>query len=277
MKFFFISILFHLILFNLLYTLTLSNPHGKSGQTAQKGKKIQVTRVTPEELRKLKKLRTVGIKGGKKDIFSVPLTAPVPRPPSGSMEKSSPPSRKIKLSKLGVGGPVSFASTSSPTGSAEKKTVPSFQKYFDGKIKSNSEMMKSYPDLFRATDFNITVDTPEGVSADKLNSQEMIFYSFHKRVFEAYISSIFKAYENFKMKNPHLNLSQMGKQTLRARIQYDDQGNIRIIKNLEISQNGKIQEFFESILEGNRIPNPPRNILNKEAQFSLEFQLILNV
>ncbi|MBF0360754.1 MAG: hypothetical protein HQK49_07070 [Oligoflexia bacterium] len=137
------------------------------------------------------------------------------------------------------------------------------------------EDLSALPSLMEDLNLSLRFEVPQGVSYDKLNEQDLKFYSFNMRVFRSYINAIFRAYESFKRENPHIDLNFVEKQVLVATVLYSVSGKIEQISFIQSSNNDKVQGIFQRALEQNNVFNPPREIV-KDGHFYLNYQLIIN-
>jgi len=123
--------------------------------------------------------------------------------------------------------------------------------------------------------FDIGITVPEGVSQDELNQVEEVLYSFRRRIGEIYITKLLlniepseKKYRNKKF--PWTTTEQI----LRAKIHFDRTGNIIRVESLMQSNSPNLNTFFSEVMYAiERIPNPPKLIINRDQEFSLIFGL----
>ncbi|MBF0299607.1 MAG: hypothetical protein HQK51_12855 [Oligoflexia bacterium] len=142
-------------------------------------------------------------------------------------------------------------------------------------LRLNKEDLSVLPSLQEEINLNLRFEVPHGVSFDKLNDEDLKFYSFNLRVFRSYILAVFKSYEDFKRENPHVDLSTVEKQVLVASVVYNLSGKIERISFIQSSNNDKVQAFFQRALEQNNVFNPPKEII-QNGHFYLNYQLIIN-
>jgi hypothetical protein len=154
----------------------------------------------------------------------------------------------------------------------------------NGKIKA---FLKSAPQNFQSptqvlsaideTDVNINLEVPKGVPEDELNQHEQVFYSFQKRIVNAYINSFRKELNQFERKNPRLRFPlTKDKQKMAGRVIYDGNGDILKIQTLKWTNVDKLQGFFMDVLKNmSSLPNPPTEVLENE-QFAINFVLTIN-
>ncbi len=134
--------------------------------------------------------------------------------------------------------------------------------------------------LAKLDDTNVLFDleVPKGVKEDELNEHELVFYSFRKRTAIAYVNSFQKNLNIFETQNPHLQFPlTKGPETISGKITYDKNGDILRIETLKYTQIQKLQNFFMEVLKDmNSIPNPPKEIINSNDQFVINFILSIN-
>ena len=127
------------------------------------------------------------------------------------------------------------------------------------------------------TGLDIHFETPEGVDINDLNKQELVFYSFKKRIGETFVNSVLSSYQKYKLSNPHhlIPAPNLAEQVT-GRITYDRQGNVKVIKVLKWSTDDNTQEFFEQALQNiKNLPNPPKDILrNKTNDFDVYYTIV---
>ncbi|MFZ4712243.1 MAG: TonB C-terminal domain-containing protein [Bacteriovoracaceae bacterium] len=125
---------------------------------------------------------------------------------------------------------------------------------------------------------DVKMEVPEGVDISELNDYELQFYSFQKRTAISYISSFYKTLDDFVLKNPQIRFPlSSGKETMTGRVTFDKDGNILEIRMIRASSNGKMQVFFEDVLEGiRRLPNPPKSLVKDQGQFNIFYTLVIN-
>ena len=240
-----LSLLFHLPLITLTPSpeKTLSPPP------------LEVERITPEQL---KRYRNVGVKKGSQR-FSVPI--PLPSPPSlQSLRPQAPPSSPA---------PPSLAGTT-----ATRPIKPTPRRPF--KIAGARPSDRSF---LRQTDLNIQFDPPEGVSEDELNDAEKTFWSFKKRVYQTYASSVLSTYNRLLLSRPQLKkrLKNARKQVMAGKMVFDREGNTVKIKILRAAPEEEFQTLFEESLRNiPKIPNPPQGLLSSEGELTLYYELIIN-
>jgi hypothetical protein len=129
-------------------------------------------------------------------------------------------------------------------------------------------------------DANVLFDlqVPKGIKEDELNKHEMVFYSFRKRTALAYVNSFYNELNAFERHNPHLRFPLTdSKQKVAGKITYDQNGDILKIETLKWSQIDKLQDFFMDVLKNmSSLPNPPKELVNQEDQFVINFTLTIN-
>jgi hypothetical protein len=118
---------------------------------------------------------------------------------------------------------------------------------------------------------------PQGIPEDELNSIEKIFYSFQKRTYHSYITSLISTYYKMLTEKPYIEKNLFTKnERLSGRISIDIDGNITRVKFIQTSQSSDIQQLFENTLLGIRnLPNPPKELLQGGDELNIYFQLII--
>ncbi len=238
---------------------------------------------------KVKSFRTVGVKNGKKNEFS----SPTKTQPS----KSNSGKKSVNLSQLGSIG----KSTKTESIKKPQKTQPlkfkneksnfSFtakpplkqrmrkqQQQLQGDVLKNLAANPSYANALSNKGFNVQFDPPEGIREDELNSIEKIFYSFQKRTYEKYLNSFLNTYYSTLTSNPNLrNDLSSDRHRLNARVQFDKNGFIISVKILKSSNSDSVHNLFETTLDKMRsIPNPPKDLLGKDGNFTIYYSLYIN-
>lgn len=283
----FVSLILHLLVFSAMTELIGQMDQGFEKEKV-KEEPIKVTTMTSEQM---KKYRTVGVKDGAKD-FNTPVKKPVvvPKPSTAANQNES-----IKLGQLG-GVDTSKVPTPTPKTNVlpkEQQEPSAFQIMSDTKapveVRSvrtkdryntlkNMGVAESDAQKLSKTDFDVNFIPPEGVSEDELNSAEKMFYSFQKRTFETYVSSFLSTYNDLVRSMPRLRdpLLQQ-RHFLTARVIFDGEGNIMTIRILKSSPNDDIHQLFERTLRNIRkLPNPPKDLLNKDKTLTIYYQLRVN-
>ena len=141
---------------------------------------------------------------------------------------------------------------------------------------NNNNSSSSNPVAQKMSNFEIRYERPEGVSEDELNSDEKAYYSFFKRSYANYLSKLYASYEKVIIERPGLENDFMDKHTLLARIDYDEKGNIILIKILKSSVSDNIHYFFEEALKQLSLPNPPKIFIKNNKKFSTFYQIQIN-
>lgn len=278
-------------------------------------KKTKPIEVRSISRRDLKKYRTVGVKNGKKN-FSVPLkqkgdagiakktaapkaikvrTKVTPKPIKKTKtitKKAAPKKSDLSLNALRVKTPAK----TSPLLNTKMRKLEEEDKSKKLEITTNKQVqyqrtkeaqtdvlkqLAASPDnatVLRKTGFNMQLEPPEGVSEDELNSMEKIFYSFQKRTFRSYVGSFLKTYRQILLERPSVKGTlQTEPHRLSARVIFDSSGNIVSIKILRSSHNDDIHDLFETTLRDIRkLPNPPKDLLSKDGEFTIYYQLKIN-
>ncbi|MCO4794098.1 MAG: TonB C-terminal domain-containing protein [Bacteriovoracaceae bacterium] len=266
----------------------------------------------------MKKYRTVGVKGGKKNSFSMPAKGDNTKVKIGktktTTKKSVAAKRQIVKTKKQSS---KKATTKNKKKAINLRSLQPRTKITDYKPKTKSKNLvsrMSQKDMARVrlpkvtvqsvqrqkgmkrdlmkqlgpgtttakvankSDIQVHFEPPEGISEDELNSVEKMFYSFQKRTFEGYFNSFITTYNRVIQLRPRLKKT-LNREVhhLTGRVTFDRNGNIVSIKILRWSQDDNLQKLFEETLkEIKSLPNPPKDILGKNEQFNIYYQLKIN-
>lgn len=134
----------------------------------------------------------------------------------------------------------------------------------------------SNPVAQKISNFEIRYERPEGVSEDELNSDEKAYYSFFKRSYASYLSKLYATYDRIAVERPGIEKDFANKHVLLGRIDYDEKGNIVLVKILKSSESDNIHYFFEETLKQLNLPNPPKSFIKSKKQFSTYYQIQIN-
>lgn len=222
--------------------------------------------------------RKVGIKDGQKE-YDIQGKSTKPNSPSELVDLSSlAPQVKVEnikplSKKTNKEGPTENKKVE-VTFQPPTKTEKIVQKRFIKKIVQD----RFLDPVLNNSDFALNPEIPEGVDVNELNSAEKIFYSFKKRTMEQYLSSFVDQYQTTKKIKPQITKKLIdGRHALSGRITFDKDGNIVTIKIIKSSQDDDIHNLFEETLKGiNKVPNPPKDLLSKNEQFSIYYILKIN-
>lgn len=244
-------------------------------QIAKKNTEIfKITKIIPAI--KKNKLRTIGIKNGKKE-FSIPIT-------NGNRPKKFTLKDLSKFSKI--------QKFDRPNKNADKHVK--ITKYPRRKKSNNqrdellsSQVLKQLsPQDLRTiksvglNNIDIRFEKPEGVKESELNSLEKILYSFKKRSYVAYVNSFVHSYNEILLERPYLKNhfnSTNNKHSMLGKITFDALGNIVTIKFMKTSTDDHLQALFENTLKGIKaLYNPPSTLIKKGDNFHIYYQLIIN-
>lgn len=256
----------------------------------QSDKTIEVSQVDQSFLNKL---RTVGIKGGKKEFQapmnqspSIALPSPSPRinlsPSALSMklnqEELKAIGQRAKQPSLNAEG---FNYKRSPKHLEQAREQQQNERALNTMIKREmlqQSIASHEQNLVRTTDINMHFEPPEGVEETELNSTEKKFYSFRKRSYEAYVNSFLSAYRQAVNQRPYLHhVFNTSTEHLTGKVTFDLEGNLISIKIISSAKNDDIQKVFEKTLEGIKsLKNPPREFIEKENEFSVYYSLRIN-
>ncbi len=237
---------------------------------------FSLSSVSPNHKFKLKSIRTVGEKKGKKEKLLY-----IPQPKNKVSRRSKGPSlQDLKLSPY----------TPKIDAVSKEEYEKSQRKHVVRSLDINKNQIKDFlrnpaPGFLTPrqalqalgdTDVDIKLEVPKGIAEDELNKHELVFYSFQRRTVMAYINSFKKELHSFERRNPHLQFPLTKHHQLMAgRVVYDKNGDIMRIETLKWSHINKLQGFFMDVLKNmTALPNPPKEILEND-QFAINF--ILNV
>lgn len=141
---------------------------------------------------------------------------------------------------------------------------------------SNNAASNSNPVAQKMSNFEIRYERPEGVSEDELNTDEKAYYSFFKRSYASYLSKLYATYDKIAVERPGIVKDFANKHILLGRIDYDEKGNIILVKILKSSESDDIHHFFEETLKQLNLPNPPKSFVKSKKQFSTYYQIQIN-
>ena len=140
----------------------------------------------------------------------------------------------------------------------------------------NLTTSSSNPLAQKMSNFEIRYERPEGISEDELNSDEKAYYSFFKRSYASYLSKLYATYEKISVERPGLERDFENKHLLMGRIDYDEKGNIILVKILKSSESDNVHYFFEETLKQLNLPNPPKSFIKAKKKFSTYYQIQIN-
>jgi hypothetical protein len=246
--------------------------------------------IKPEELERIKK---VGIKNGMKKDYIQPDMLKIPKAqpkgmPSLSLGNLSPDLPAPKQNKENIADKKStYNPLTRPTDDStghiyfnpkkEKKIYSNRdQDNLKQEVYKNVPVSTNNPIAQKMSNFEIRYERPEGVSEDELNSDEKAYYSFFKRSYANYLTKLYAAYEKISVERPGLEKDFGNKHLLIGRIDYDDKGNIILVKILKSSESDDVHYFFEETLKQLNLPNPPKSFIKSKKQFSTYYQIQIN-
>ncbi len=233
-------------------------------------------------------LRTVGVRKGQK-LFNQKI-------PLGNSEMQQTGTAKIsKANKASSSIPTPNTGPTSTKLSAKKKRlttnsskilrnikvtpqeIEQLQKIKYSTLNKYGPAIRNLP-IMRKSGFYFKFVPTKGIPEDELNSIEKIFYSFQKRTYQSYVSSLLSNYNELLTSRPYIEKTLFTKkQVLTGRMVIDDQGNILRIKFIQTSDNDNLQKLFENTLTDiNTIPNPPKQLLRDSNELNIYFQLIIS-
>lgn len=232
---------------------------------------------------KIVNIRTVGKEEGLKDAV------PVQKKPNKNKKLLD---RKIVAKDLSVSPAQNLAIDEFKQKRRGKATLLAEQKKkFNPNLSINNSKIKAFltndpyslPAESQMTDLELAdvlfdLEIPKGVPEDELNKHELVFYSFRKRTALAYVNSFQKNLNIFETRNPHLNFPLTSEpETIAGKITYDKNGDILRIETLRYTQIAKLQDFFMDVLQDMKsLPNPPKEIINSNEEFVINFVLNIN-
>lgn len=285
LPFLLLSLVIHLALLKVLELLPKNFLSTKSSSTEKENRPIKIRSIEREPL---KEYRTVGVKNGVKD-FSVP-TAPVSTEKVKAIKSLPTSKKKLSLNSLQV--------TPAKIRAAKNRKMKRLEKEKTSKLKVTTQNIVQYErtkevqisvlkqlavspsnaSVLRKTGFNMQLEPPEGVSEDELNSMEKIYYSFQRRTFKSYVGSFLKTYKQMLLEHPSIKKTlKEDSHNLAARVLFDANGHIITIKILRSSLNDNVHNLFEKTLKGIiQLHNPPKDLLLKNGQFTIFYQLKIN-
>jgi hypothetical protein len=135
------------------------------------------------------------------------------------------------------------------------------------------------PLLNKITDYNLKFIPPKGISPDKLNEFEKVFYSFFRRIAMQYITSVQSTILDEVDSKPYAKgkLKSHKAAVLTARIVYDEEGNAEKITILKSSPDDDVHEIFEKALKKmTKIPNVSPALKDENGKYTAFFQLGIN-
>lgn len=92
------------------------------------------------------------------------------------------------------------------------------------------------------------------------------------------MNSFLNTYYSSLTSNPNLkNDLTSDRHRLNARVQFDKNGFIISVKILKSSNSDSVHNLFETTLDKMRsIPNPPKDLLGKDGNFTIYYSLYIN-
>ena len=194
-------------------------------------------------------------------------------------DQSSRPKQLKKFSLSDLGKISSYQPLNKSQKQEQKKIsyrAPSIQQYVEqARIFENLSGKLANLNLKNISS-SVQIEIPKGnLKEDELNPAEKRFYSFKRRVFQAYVQSLLtQAYNQQTPSNPFPFTTRSTSTT--AKVTYDEQGNFVRLKILRPTKAPKLQQVFITALRDiETIPNPPKEIINGFGEFSQIY--ILNI
>lgn len=291
------ALLFHLVV---LFFVKKSSPD-QITQALKSSRPLKIERIELISQEQVEQIKKVGIKNGAKkeylqpDMLKIPKLSP-PQTPGlslGNLAPNLPPPQMTKKANA--------PKTTSNASNEQGQNLPALKPIQDGtgniyfnpkKEKSirrdrdqdnlkqeafnNIPASSSNPIVQKMSNFEIRYERPEGVSEDELNSDEKAYYSFFKRSYASYLSKLYATYDRVAIERPGIEKDFANKHVLLGRIDYDDKGNIIMVKILKSSESDNVHYFFEETLKQLNLPNPPKSFVKNKKQFSTYYQIQIN-
>lgn len=229
---------------------------------------------------KLKNLRTLGIKKEPMKSFSPPIGKKRKKPPSKPVSEASKPqkiSEKLNHLQLKKTRDQKFKSQNVPN-----FKVSTRRQQINALLRKEAYRRKQpfglIDDVIMKSDFFMKPEIPNGIPEDELNSIEKMYFSFQKRMYLQYVNTFIKTYNEISKARPLIkNILREGRHRLTARVVFDIEGNIMKIKILRSSNDDDIHDLFEkTLMNVQKVPNPPDDFINSENQFVIFYQLNIN-
>jgi hypothetical protein len=223
--------------------------------------------VDSERVFKIKSIDTIEKKG---DLQSLALAGPDQKSTTSKFErpldekKSRPNKNNLQLSDLAQN--FNYKNPNYRQFIKKKPVISSIShSEIKNQIQSSPEMNSTnLIKLLDANEMNVSFGIPNGIKEDELNTAEMVFYSFKKRLVKNYVSTFFHKLNEFELQNPHKKFPMTDKeQLMTGQVTYDAAGNIIRIKMVRWSEQQDLQDFFLEVLgKLGTLPNPPEEILD---------------
>lgn len=299
---FLIAILFHLVI--LIFVKKNSVDFSASHFNHNISRPLKIDRIELISSHDLEKMKKVGIKNGVKKDYIQPDMQKIERPKPalqqglslGSLAldlpipKESPktnPNEKtnLKNERSGRNSPDSIARPISDDNKGhiyynpkKEKKIPRDRDQDNLKQEAfkNSPVNPSNSLAKKMSNFEIRYERPEGISEDELNSDEKAYYSFFKRSYANYLEKLYATYEKMSVERPGLDKDFSNSHLLIGKIDYDEKGNIIMVKILKSSESDDVHAFFEETLKQLKLPNPPKSFIKNKKQFTTYYQIQIN-
>lgn len=295
---FIFALLFHLAV---LFFVKKNPTADFKANFAQLSKPIRIDRIELIKPSEMQKIKRVGIKNGsikdymQPDMLKIPKAAPpspgapltfgqlAPSLPGPVMTKKAEAPLKKQSSSPAETSELSIRPIEDNTGNIyfnPKKEKHISRDRDQDNLKqeafNNITTSSSNPVAQKMSNFEIRYERPEGVSEDELNSDEKAYYSFFKRSYASYLSKLYATYNKVAVERPGIEKAFANKHVLLGRIDYDEKGNIILVKILKSSESDDIHYFFEETLKQLTLPNPPKSFVKSKKQFSTYYQIQIN-
>ncbi len=301
----FFSFLIHLFIFNSFITIVKKFGSLKTIHSSR-ARPLKVKTISQQQLKKYR--QTVGIKGGTKSFqASLPQGQNRKKARLKDIQTRHPLKRALNQKKS---SPLALSSLTPKAQKIQKPKQSIFKPSYKKKYlkKKNSESLNIVPlqethetprkrqanlqrdilknlapnsqdaQILKNSGFNVRFEPPEGISEDKLNTAEKIYYSFQKRTFISYVNSFLKTYQRLLLKKPTIQKPlQEKRHLLSGRIIFDSKGNVVSIKIFQSSSNDDVHLLFEETLtQIGKLPNPPKDLVKNDGQFTIYYQMTIN-
>lgn len=292
------ALLFHLV----VLFFVKKSPPSYSGNFIPSGHPLKIERIELIKKDEVERLRRVGIKNGAKKEYLQPDMLKIPKvnpaAPGLSLGNLAPVIPAAAISKKANANMSPLNKNRTSDQDLPETITTSIQDgtgniYFNPKKEksirrnrdqdnlkqeayNNNTASSSNPVAQKISNFEIRYERPEGVSEDELNSDEKAYYSFFKRSYASYLSKLYATYDKVVVERPGIESDFANKHVLLGRIDYDEKGNIILVKILKSSESDNVHYFFEETLKQLNLPNPPKSFVKSKKKFSTYYQIQIN-
>jgi hypothetical protein len=188
--------------------------------------------------------------------------------PQKSAKKTLPPKKSLNT-------PTSAPSKAQ--GITEKRPTKALDKpkkkiSFDFSPPQNRAEMNRFNSSF-------SLELPSGTPEDQVEEIKASLFSFYRRVGELFYTNLASEYAETQSVSPNWQIPvDRQKDMIVLNVTYDSKGNIMRIKTLFPAKIKTHSDFFfEGIGRIEKIPNPPKVLLDENGQFSINYALKLNL